>query len=418
MKNIDLNNIFSESDCIPEQVLFDYQDNKLSSKNKYIVEKHIANCEICSDALEGLALINNRNKIKKSIKFINTSIDKHTFQKKQKTISISMPIKLAIAATIAILIGISFLFTQYLRNHNEKILAENNITKSVNKDKENIEYSPVSFIDSETTTEKRIENIKYFKKVSEKKPNIPLTFESEKVIDLSMPEIIDQPKRELTGDKLDITTTTNNAIVYKDDLAKNIDAIKSTTLEENSNDKEVNDIQIDNDLNGGLSGKDEVLNSKVENKKPDKKKITKISEIISGYTKQSESNKPNAPSTNETSIITNETFNLALEKFNAKDYNAAKQLFAQILINDNSNYNALYYKSLCSFYLEEIDMAITGFKEVLKIKNGAYLDNTKWYMALALIKKGEKKEAKKILEEIIKSTSPFKINAEQKIKEI
>jgi tetratricopeptide (TPR) repeat protein len=418
MKNIDLNNIFSESDCIPEQILFDYQDNKLSSKNKYIVEKHIANCEICSDALEGLALITNRNKIKKSIKYINSSIDKHTFQKKQKTISISMPIKLAIAATIAILIGISFLFTQYLRKHHDKILAENHIKESTNKDKNNLDNLPVSVIDSETIKEKTPQNNKYFKKTLEYKHTFPVISNREEENDFSIPEIINQPKRELTGDNLDFTITTNNSIVYKDDFAKNIDSIKTIPLEENINDKEAKNIQNDADLSSGISGKDEAVYSKVENKKPDKKKITKISEIIGGYTKQNESNRPNAPATNETSIITNETFNLALEKFNTKDYITAKQLFNQILINDNSNYNALYYKSVCSFNLEETDDALNGFNEVLKIEKGAYFDNAKWYKALALIKKGEQKEAKKILEEIIKSTSPFKINAEQKIKEI
>ena len=166
--------------------------------------------------------------------------------------------------------------------------------------------------------------------------------------------------------------------------------------------------------------KDDEIPENISNKKQirKKEKISKMSDIIDSDFKPDEGNKLGAPSTQSKSVITNETYNQALEKFNAKDFSSAKQLFEVILINDNCNYNALYYKSLCFFNLDDYDNAISGFNQVLKIKKGEFFDSAKWYKALALIKKGNKKEAKKILEEIIKSNSLYKNDAEQKLKEI
>ena len=63
--------IFTETDCISEQTMFDYIDNKLSAKERHIVEKHMLDCELCSDAMEGLEIVRDRNRIS----IINKTVD-------------------------------------------------------------------------------------------------------------------------------------------------------------------------------------------------------------------------------------------------------------------------------------------------------------------------------------------------------
>lgn len=53
-----LNRIFENSDCLSEQQLLDYHQNKLSNKERNRVERHSINCKFCSDALDGFELVN------------------------------------------------------------------------------------------------------------------------------------------------------------------------------------------------------------------------------------------------------------------------------------------------------------------------------------------------------------------------
>ena len=418
MKNNDINNIFSDSDCLPEKKLFDYQNNKLSSKEKYLVEKHIANCEFCSDALEGLSLIRDSHHVKKSINDINTAIDKFTYKKKTKTVTLNFSTKLAIAATIAILIGISFLFTHYLRNINNKIIADNNITRNI------VDKSVVNPIitnqDSEATIEQTPINNDFFNKKPEQNSTFGGIIEKENVNKYSMPVLLDQPKEKeiIIDNRIDeIETTKTLEVLSKNNQEQNkeedLKAVNDKilieelqTIPKNDVDKPINEVNVKDDESKDVSGYKKQVKQK--------NKITTIGDIVN----RKEANMPSTSSSQGNSIIANETYNQALEKFNNKEYNDSKHLFEQIIINDNSNYSALYYKSLCCFFLEENENAITGFNQILKISKGEYYDSAKWYKALALLKKGNKKEAKKILEEIIKSNSSFKNNAELKLKEI
>jgi TolA-binding protein len=49
--------IFSETGCINKDVLMLYKSGKLRNSEKHQVEKHLVDCSLCSDALEGFALI-------------------------------------------------------------------------------------------------------------------------------------------------------------------------------------------------------------------------------------------------------------------------------------------------------------------------------------------------------------------------
>ena len=50
-------NILNHQDCIPEEKLLNYIEGKLSPQDANSVEQHLLECELCSDALEGLKLL-------------------------------------------------------------------------------------------------------------------------------------------------------------------------------------------------------------------------------------------------------------------------------------------------------------------------------------------------------------------------
>ena len=61
--NEHFNDIFVTTGCPSQQQLLDYVQGKLTAGEQHEVEMHLADCELCSDALEGLAAIKDKEKI-------------------------------------------------------------------------------------------------------------------------------------------------------------------------------------------------------------------------------------------------------------------------------------------------------------------------------------------------------------------
>lgn len=57
------NDLFVATQCPSQQQLLDYVQGRLSVEEQREVEKHITDCELCSDALEGLAAIQQQDRI-------------------------------------------------------------------------------------------------------------------------------------------------------------------------------------------------------------------------------------------------------------------------------------------------------------------------------------------------------------------
>lgn len=112
--------LFNETECISEQTLFDYIDKKLSEKENHIVEKHMLHCELCSDALEGLQLIKNRE----HIRIINQKINERIVSpfKETKIVAFNYKIILSVAATLLLLIGGVFFFN--MLNHKDEMAVK------------------------------------------------------------------------------------------------------------------------------------------------------------------------------------------------------------------------------------------------------------------------------------------------------
>lgn len=101
--------IYNQTDCLSEKTLFDYIDNKLTQKERHIVEKHLLDCEMCSDALEGLELVSDRNRIALIKEAINKRVGDAT-KKEAVVVSFNYKMAFSIAAAIALLVVGVFFF--------------------------------------------------------------------------------------------------------------------------------------------------------------------------------------------------------------------------------------------------------------------------------------------------------------------
>lgn len=103
--------IFEETDCLSEQMLFDYIDKKLSPKENHAVEKHLLSCELCSDALEGLQITKDRKRIAAINQQVNERIAVVAGKEvATKLVRFNYKIVVSIAASLLLLVGGIFFF--------------------------------------------------------------------------------------------------------------------------------------------------------------------------------------------------------------------------------------------------------------------------------------------------------------------
>jgi periplasmic protein TonB len=109
--------------CVPQNTLIAYLRGSLTSVEMNAVERHLSGCPMCSDELEGLALLPNPNSISSISNSINRKVDSF-IAKQNKSIWESTTFR--VAASVAMLFAISGLiyYTASL-NTSHDILSDN-----------------------------------------------------------------------------------------------------------------------------------------------------------------------------------------------------------------------------------------------------------------------------------------------------
>lgn len=102
-----------------------------------------------------------------------------------------------------------------------------------------------------------------------------------------------------------------------------------------------------------------------------------------------------------------ENLNMAIQAYEQKNYQTAWSSFLAIVAKDPSNMGAMFYTALSALQLENIPDAVAGFKKVANHGDSIYAAPAEWYLALAFIKSGDNRNAKKTMEAIIEKETDF-----------
>lgn len=162
--------LFTSSGCLSTEALQIYTSDKLASIQKKEVDAHLENCEMCSDALEGMRLLSDPQKLDKIVLEINENLKNKLVQKQSKKNTVHNRLYyLAAAASVLVLIGVFSYFKYYLQNPNSEVATLNE--KSFSEQTETINES-VEHKSAEVFLEEDIE---------ETKPVAPMKFSNEDV---------------------------------------------------------------------------------------------------------------------------------------------------------------------------------------------------------------------------------------------
>ncbi|HTQ64617.1 MAG TPA: hypothetical protein VMI12_07445 [Puia sp.] len=110
----------------------------------------------------------------------------------------------------------------------------------------------------------------------------------------------------------------------------------------------------------------------------------------------------------------------AKEEYNADKPIAALKSFERIILSDSSNFEAKEYAGIVCLRLQQYDRAMLYFKQ-LEADTTAYINPSLFYQALTLMKRnhsGDVREAKQLLQKVVKNDLEGKEIAEEWLKKL
>jgi len=446
--------IFHEPECISEEMMLRYVKSELSPKEKHKVEKHVLDCALCSDALEGLMMIEDNSRIKPIIENINQKI--LTIKPQTKVIWMDTRVRVAIAAGLAILVVSVFYFKNELQDKGSGINTSENLSP-----KEEQKFSLNEQLDStvKNDPQKPGEDVKDEKTVAENKPEALKSFilESFKENEQGAPPPTDTRSENFgfvstegdvdatvkTGDKLaetknekseedkknvndnkdmNIVTTTSGNVTSTTETTvttstyqwnTNTEPIKKGKEDSGKKNKSKNDEapKKEQDEEKTKQPKQSVQNDSYSLPKPEQK-ITQLDDLE----KQGNGDTLKLFAKDSVSYV-NYNFQ-AKKKFDSKDYSGAAMLYEQTLVGSPNNFDALLYSAQCYIELNKTEEAINKLDKMIAMGGKDNIEAGKYYKALALLKKNDKEGAKKLLSEVIISGGKYKIDAEKKLNSV
>lgn len=402
--------IFSETGCVRRELLLRYRDGKLPASDKHEVEKHLVDCPLCDEALEGLMLVSGTTVLDE----INAAV------REQSAASTGWKPGhyLAAAASFTALIFLSWFAFHQLNDIPENKMAVNEAPVPAKEmtpaaaaaviEKE--EEAPVQQQQNEMN-EAGFSNVK--KNVSK------VTVDSEVAEEVSLgateaPVVADvanyndvtlaEPVAESSKDEL-FSTTAGTSV----DIDRTVTNSGSYTLKSSPMVTYIDNLKvIDYNLNipeepakgkGVPSGTE----SKFENreKKSQDTKAAKSSGLIV-YRK-----------TNYINLLTD-----PVVLFNKKRYQSAIEGFNEILSIHPGDENAIFYKGLSFYHLEDYSNAAKFLKQLYANPTGTFYEEANFYLAKTYIDSGDTEKGAALLKEVVNRKGFYASKAAEELSKI
>ncbi len=401
--------IFTETGCIKRDLLLRYRDGALSSADKYEVEKHLVDCPLCSDALEGFMLVTS------AASFDDVQLDVSKLVNRNNGTSIQK-YWVAAASVAAIVVLSVFTYLQFHDAKDQRMAASEEVVQmeavqskevtetvtlsdSVSAPKTVAEPPPVEIILPKRMA-KAEDNLAGASAENEAAPvgeaifqkqnqsadiaeDFSLTVDSTPAPSAAVPAIssksvVQQP----TSKDSRSLNFSSNFITYVDNL-KVIDYGTEVKVEEQKSLKETS------------------TPSKYENK--DKKQEAVADEALSGEV------------VNRKIEYTN-LISKPIILFNQGKYDSAVKEFDEVLKIHPNDENAIFYKGMSLYHLKNYNQSATLLSTVSRNSASPFAEEAAFYVAKSYLGSGEKQKAKILFQDIVKGNGFYSEQAAEELK--
>jgi hypothetical protein len=368
-----------QGDCIPEEMLLRYAKGTLAADDSRRVEEHVTECELCSDALDGIMKSGDVQHFRARIISAKQSLRKKTGVGEERRM-FPFTRATAVAATV-LLLAVSAWFVQYLiQDESQKVFTDQFKPFPAEK-MDSLVLPQVTPAISESTL---AQQETYEHSAAEEKPVKEVAKKTEAVEKdvLAQAEAAPEFAAPAEEQHLDQMQSTRNDQREERDVHKNAAAPEAASR--------------------GMAKEEAVA--------PDQS-------VVSGQANKRAGATPADEEAIRKSQMISDYLNRGMAYYGSERYAEALAEFQLVLKEDPSNATANFYSGVSALALDDPKKAISYFKETDN-RNNQYYEATLWYEALANVKLGNKKEATRLLEKIIGLNGQYKSQAEQTLKEL
>ncbi len=384
----EINHIFNHSSCLTFNEIEQYVSGTLNENDKRRVELHLADCQMCSDEIDGFALLKDKNSLPDIVAGLHKQTDEIISAGKviplQSSRKKNIKRLFSIAASLILLLGAGFVINFYLNNADNNLAetsaAEQNIKENtiLNEPEENIVKEQTVKTDGTIRKNQNENTEKISANLSEQNENNIETDKSEAVEHIPESEDIKENAEEISYESdNDIIDNVNTGNVSADENTANNSATLVSGLAEDkkvkSEEKPTENISFTTTRGADFKRKNTV----------NKKEIEKFKSMRES----------------------------ALLSYSMKIWDEALKDFNSYLKYKPNDYEIIYKSGVSYYNLKKYNKAVTQFNKVISEGINRYVENAEWYKAQSLIKLGKKSEAKIILNSIIVKNGKYQNQA-------
>ena len=361
--------LFDQSgQCCSLKQMQQYIAGTLSREEMLRVERHLADCTLCSDALEGLSLA-DKGKVGDIVSDINRRIDSRFIARKLQGTSIYS--RVAAVGVIAILVSVGIYgYFNFRAGEEERIFAEN------------FEKYPGKF--------KMDSVVQRLKDQNSEKP--------EALQNVSPPSEAVANQEKITEESI---SENNKNISSKDKVIRDEDADLSAPAYSYTPDKTMQPAAPMPEIVVEAESKSDIKETTTQSASGNKMSTQEISSIRS-----------------ETNINVDTIMANAMQYYSQNKYPQAIALFDLVIDQVEDQNDALLYRGISYLEENELKKAVKDFNILIKSNNPEYLEVAKWYKSLALVKQKKNKEARQLLQEVVNMNGVYKEKALNVLKDL
>lgn len=467
------NHIFSATTCISKETMMKYIKHQLSKKELHEVEKHMLDCDLCSDAMAGMKFATNSA----TILTIDNKIDNRIASGESNPFFRGGWL-MAAASLVAIIFGVYFLFNLF----DENKFAQNEMAVHQQIEEEQNDAAPTeNYIKEERIDEDKKEAVDRSQNINDATEDNTLKLKMTETVTENLeqptpPSVFEKPGYRGTPNKDRIeddiilvdespvsmdaevveeeafSKNDNNATYYDNEVLNNNQQVISSTLAAEESEPDADKVVVEkqrnetnrkkaksaqapaakqeavasgNSLSAGITAQNtyylydyKVVDYAVEyQNEEDFKKLAETDATPVDFLNKEQ--KAEAEKSLDQTIV-KETYKDVLERaiinFKKLAYKEALIDFEMILAKHPKNVNALFYGALSEYNLKNYKRALSKLDAVLKNPQTEFNQEAKWNKVLVLIEVKETVKAKKLLQEIIDEKGFYQQRAQDKLK--
>lgn len=409
--NKDKEKIFSSSGCLSLEVILKYVQERSTLKERHQVERHLLECALCQDAVEGYEMMAE----KENVAGVISRIDRHYESKKTERFEIR---RIAAGIAVVIMFGTGLYYVNTISDPASQQVSQEQQAPSGPADIENTRKTHRGDQDGKLALEeKKEEKATIENGVREPAPDAAGKGAVEKQVKPSGKNSYSQsgsgvsnfwfyatiPEGERQSKSLAMDThNLKDQIDHTSRQPIAVIAPETKTHQWTQSNEAMETVSVEEESS--------VIKS---NSIPDAKRSkAKAKSLSSPAPVTIDSGAPSGQTEKEDLSSLQE----GVRQYHQKNYKEASKIFEEFLKSDSANEQARYYNGLSYFEMNDWGRAV---KNLDHIKAGAdYFEEAQWKKALALLKNGDKAAAENILEEIAGRPGPNRQNAAEVLKTI